>query len=206
MDESWRVHVACLDDRFAGIKLRALNVYSQFGEDGLIEAVFERIGIRNRWCFEVGAADGDYLSNTKVLRKNDWYCLLVESNESHFKRLSLLRSESVFCVHEHVDGSSLDRLLADCGAPTNMDFGCVDIDGQDYWVWDGMRRCEPRVMLVEFSNRKIQDDMRYIPPLGNQTSKQASFRSIRDLGESKGYIAVAKTYVNVLFVKESDLA
>ena len=200
--ESWRVHVAGLDNRFLGIEERARNVYSQFGEDGLIQAAFERIGIKNRWCFEVGACDGDYISNTRSFREQDWYCLLVESSKQQFDKLALLASARVHCVNEHIGPDSLDRLLADCGAPTDMDFGCIDIDGQDYWVWDGMKNYAPRMMLVEF----CKNDGDLIPLRGDNGRKQATLQPILHLGKSKGYTAIAKTYVNVLFVKESEIA
>ena len=48
------------------------NVHSQFGEDGLLAVLFERIGTENRWCFECGASDGLIYSNTKVLRDDGW--------------------------------------------------------------------------------------------------------------------------------------
>jgi hypothetical protein len=201
MDECWRVHVACLDTRFEGIEARARNVYSQFGEDGLIEAVFEKIGLKNKWAFEVGAHDGSYLSNTRRFREQGWHCLLVESGAQQFNKLALLASDRVHCVNEHINPTSLDRLLSDCGAPNDMDFGCIDIDGQDYWVWDGMRVHEPRVMLVEFCLREEHD----IPPLGDTSMRQATFEPLRRLGVSKGYTPVARTYVNTIFVKDTEL-
>ena len=54
------------------------NVYTQFGEDGLIESVFGRIGVRNHWCFEVGASDGFFYSNTLRLREHGWSSVLVD--------------------------------------------------------------------------------------------------------------------------------
>lgn len=201
MTESWRVHVAGLDDRFSGIERRVRNVYSQFGEDGLVEAAFERIGERNKWCFEVGAHDGDYIANTRRLREMDWNCLLVESNADHFNKLIKLASGMVHCVHEHIGPDSLDRLLAECGAPPDLDFGCIDIDGQDYWVWDGLKKYAPRVMLVEFCQNEGDD----IPPFGDTSGRQATLEPIIKLGKAKGYTAIAKTYVNVVFIKDTEL-
>ena len=202
MKNEWRIHVACLDARFAGIEMQARNMYSQFGEDGLVQFAFERIGLRNRWCFEVGAADGEYLSNTRSFREQGWHCLLVESNKEQFRKLALLQSGTVFCINECIDGNSLDGLLADCGAPSDMDFGCIDIDGQDYWAWEGMKNYSPRVILVEF----CPNDGHGIPRLGDTTGQQASLGPIVELGKEKGYTAVAKTYVNALFVKDTELA
>lgn len=203
--ESWRGHIACLDDRFLGIGTQARNVYSQFGEDGLVGAVLDRIGVKNQWCFEVGAHDGECLSNTRNFREQGWNCLLVESNAEHFGKLAIHASDRVYCVHEHIDRNSLDRLLGDCGAPLDLDFGCIDIDGQDYWAWDGMVMYRPRVMLVEFAlneNNGPED----VPALGDTTQRQATIGPILRMGRSKGYTAIAKTYVNAVFVRDSELS
>lgn len=181
-------------------------MYSQFGEDGLIEAIFAKTGIKNKWCFEVGAWDGNWLSNTRGFREQGWHCLLVESCKQRFEQLVILASNLVHCVNEEVGPESLDRLLTDCGAPNDMDFGCIDIDGQDYWIWDGLKIHEPRVMCVEFENRGVQDDTLFVPTLGDTSGKQAYFQSLWDLGKEKGYSLVAKTMVNALFVKESEIA
>jgi len=54
------------------------RVYSQFGEDGVIERIFECIGTTNRYFVEFGASDGITLSNTANLRLNHgWSGLLM---------------------------------------------------------------------------------------------------------------------------------
>ena len=51
---------APMDTRFTAFlqSVELKNIYSQHGEDGLIEAIFERIRTENQWAFECGAADG----------------------------------------------------------------------------------------------------------------------------------------------------
>ena len=182
------------DERLKG---KASNVYTQFGEDGLIETVFSEIGCRSKWCFEVGAADGIYFSNTLRLREEDWSAVLIESGAEQYEKLKSFQAESCFCIHE--TATDLDRILTDCGAPLDIDFGVIDIDGQDYWLWHDMEKYQPRVMLVEF-HWKDGDD--YIPPRDVENRNQAGPDAIIDLGRSKGYVAVARTHVNLLFVKE----
>jgi hypothetical protein len=176
----------------------AANTYSQFGEDGLVRAIFDRIGITNRWCFEVGAMDGRYLSNSLQWREAGWDAILIEANEQHFAKLAEYKSDKVRVVHEKIEPESLDRILAEQGAPTDLDFGCIDIDGQDYYCWAGMEKFAPRVMLVETS---VQDSP--IPPLGGPG--QAGFHHMRTLAMSKGYIVVAKTHCNIVCVKQELL-
>lgn len=184
---------------------KARSVHSQWGEDGLIEAVFARIGETNRWCFEVGASDGESLSNTWCLRERGWDAVLVEQNSNLYEKLRTFENERVRTCCAEIDAHTLEDILAFNGAPADIDFGVIDIDGQDYWVWSGMSRFQPRVVLIEFSPR---DDGAYIPDLGTPGEGgryQAGIEAIRDVGKDKGYVEVARTQVNLLFVKGTEL-
>lgn len=191
-------HVEILPAGAGWLEGTSRNDTSQFGEDGLIEAALSHIGESNRWCFEVGAGDGAFLSNTKRLRDAGWNALLVEADAQQFDRLKAHESPSVRVIRETIGPWSLDRLLADHGAPADLDFGSLDIDGQDFWVWSGMNRYAPRMMLVEFERQPGT-----LPILGGPG--QAGRKLIDDLGRSKGYTPVAATYVNLLFVRNDCL-
>jgi hypothetical protein len=197
-DDKNATRVLSCDDWLAG---KARNDFSQFGEDGLIEAVFERIGTTNRWCFEVGAADGVFFSNTKRLRDDGWYAALIESNETSYAALKLMYDPPrVTTVCEKITPDNFDDILYAAGVPSAPDFGVIDIDGQDWWVWHDLFRCVPRVMLVEIST---SGDTSPVPLAGGQG--QAGALHIEQLGDQKGYDLVAKTYCNALFVQRGEL-
>lgn len=170
---------------------KAENRTSQFGEDGLIAATLEVVGIENKWCFEVGAADGLFYSNTKTLRDDDWHGVLIEADAKAFDKLRQHASARVHCVHRSISPGNLDEVLAQWSAPTDLDLGVIDIDGDDYEVWESMQTYRPRLMLVEFN------------PHGS--GPQKTLHPIQALGRSMGYTEVARTYVNCLFVLTSVL-
>ena len=126
---------------------KARNVYTQFGEDGLIEATFETIGTTNRHCFEIGAADGLFYSNTLRLRESGWMAVLLEADANQFSKLQRDYGDTAVCIEGRV--TDLDAELAKTGISQNPDFGVIDIDGQDYWMWLDLEEYRPRVMLVE---------------------------------------------------------
>ena len=190
-------NVTILDERASWLSGHSSNVHSQCGEDGLIAAALAQFGTVNRWCFEVGANDGLFYSNTKVLRDDGWDSVLIEGHAEHYAKLALLADVRTRCIHEMIGPNSLDRILGECGAPCDLDFGCIDIDNQDYWAWDGMKFYRPRLMLVEYEPSETQ----YIPDFG-ATTGQATFDPIVKLGRHKGYTPIAQTQVNVLFVRE----
>ncbi len=181
----------------------AQNVTSQFGEDGLVKAVFERIGETNRYCFEVGAGDGETLSNTMRMRIDGWRALLIEQDESLFKQSQQYENATVHCIRAQIGAEcKIDSLLAAYGAPRDLDFASIDIDGQDYWVWHDMERFKPRVVLIEYHYSRSD---RFIPErntgVGKRGGEQATEQAIVELGESKGYRMVARTLCNCLFVR-----
>ena len=173
------------------------NTYSQFGEDGLIDKALTLAGETNRWCFEVGAADGVFYSNTLRLRERGWSAVLVESSDKDASLLMRHASDCVHVVHEQAD--DMDAILARCGAPVGLDLGVIDIDGQDYWLWHDMQQYRPRVMLVEFHWADGDD---FIPDRGAGYRKQAGESAMIRLGSDKGYTPVAKTHVNLLFIRD----
>lgn len=188
-----------LDERAQFLLGCARTYTSQFGEDGLIEATFKKIRTTNKWCFEVGAGDGIALSNTKALRDNGWNAVLIEADETLFDKLKDQYRPGVIAVHATIKPESLDQILNKCGAPYDLDFGSLDIDGQDYHCWDGMKLFNPRLMLVEYSPYGPNPE-NFIPEVGGEG--QAGVNAIIDLGRSKGYFPMCQTYCNVLFCRE----
>lgn len=173
------------------------NVWSQYGEDGLIQRLFELIGVRNRWCFEVGAADGVFYSNTLSLREAGWNAVLIESGDEAYQKLSRYESRRVHTVHECA--TDLDSILSRFDTPTDLDLGVIDIDGQDYWLWHDMTVYQPRVLMVEFH---WADGDTFIPAKGAETPNQAGWQALNSLALVKGYQLAAKTHVNLIFVRD----
>lgn len=177
---------------------KAANTYTQFGEDGLIAACLERIGETNRQCFEVGAADGLFFSNTLRLRQEGWSAVLIESGAEQFQKLDRDYGNTSICIH--ATATDLDEQIPKAFSRT-PDLGVIDIDGQDYWLWHDMVDIRPRVMLVEIFPRS---DAEPIPKRG-ATSGQAGLDAIQALGTDKGYTLVATTLCNAIFIETETL-
>lgn len=180
------------------LKGKALNVYTQFGEDGLIATCLQKIGETNRHCFEIGASDGRFFSNTLRLREDGWRAVLIESDELKYRKLKADFGEQSTCIHATV--SDLDSVLSGTDLSTKPDLGIIDIDGQDYWLWDDLEVYRPRIMLVEISTAHHAE-----PPPERGGNGQAGIDAIKWLGELKGYEFVAETFCNALFIDKSEL-
>lgn len=185
----------------------AKNVTSSHGEDGIIEHIFNSIGTKNKWCLELGALNGTHDSNVwNLIATQEWHALLIEADVTYFQKLAELyaRTQRVHCVNEFIsfEGEhALDVVCKRVGMPVDFDLLVLDIDGNDYHVWDSMRVYMPRVVVIEY-NPSIPNDIEFVQPRDMRVQQGSSLLSLTLLAERKGYVLVATTPSNAFFVQK----
>src|SRR5262245_44336716 len=191
------------DERFIPFieSITSWNHTSQFGEDSIIEAIFNRIGTENKWCFECGASDGLFFSNTRKLIEDGWNAIQVEADPVFFEQLSTRYKDNpcVQCVQQFAGlkpGNRLDDILSRTGAPQDIDLLVIDVDGQDYHLWNSLTKYRPRVLCVEFAPG-VQG--MYIPEPGAEGT-QAGLHPLHYMAKAKGYTPIVATQTNLICV------
>src|SRR5262245_3013247 len=165
--------------------IRPGNYYSQFGEDQIIAAVFNRIGISNRWCVECGAGDGLFFSNTRRLIDQGWRSVQVEMDDGMYGKLKTRYSNNPNVITIHDRMASVDETLrAVPDLPEDFDFFSLDVDGQDYYLLNGMLEYQPRALLVEYN--PVAPDPMYIPEPGAGFMDQAGLQATHFVAEARG--------------------
>jgi hypothetical protein len=184
----------------------ARNVTSISGEDGIIEQIFAIISPANRWCVEFGAWDGRTFSNTYHLMTDEgWTGVFIEADPAKFQDLRATyrdnpRAKCVNCFVTFEGPNSLDNLLAQADAPKDLDLISVDIDGNDYHVWESLVTHAPRVVVIEF-NQTIPNHVEFVQPRDMSVQQGNAPLSLVKLGQRKGYELVCVTEYNLIFVK-----
>lgn len=174
--------------------------YSQWGEDGVIEEIFRRIGETNRLCIEIGAWNGIHFSNTKSLRDKGWKSILAESDALRLHELNRLAGENCK-VFGHV--YDIDSMLSMYEAPESPDLLSIDVDGDDYYLWEAMVKYTPRVVVIEYNNTVPM----WVEVRGKRGgSFGASAWAINKMARAKGYYCVHCTITNMIFVQDRCLA
>lgn len=185
----------------------AHNVYSQFGEDGIIQHIFNLLPEENdRWCVEFGAWDGKLYSNCcNLLTNHNWKGIMIEANQKKFADLkknyeghSNVKLVNCFVNFEN---TTIDSILSDIPIPLSFDLISIDIDGNDYHIWDSIQKYSPKVVVIEF-NPTIPSDLEFIQEKNMKVNHGSSIRALTMLGKSKGYELIGTTFCNCFFVKE----
>jgi hypothetical protein len=173
------------------LNLKRHDVTSQNGEDGVLSAIFDIIGVRSWWCCELGAHDGKTNSNTWNLRKNHgWTGVLIERDASRIEQLKENSGDEDIVVHGHVDDTNtLDRILLQTFIPKNFDLLSIDVDGEDQAIWRALVHYKPRVVVIEVNSS--------FPP---GVIHKSSISSCVELAKEKGYELAIHTG-NCIFVE-----
>jgi len=179
---------------------RELKIYSQNGEDGVIQAIFEVIGTTNQQSLEFGAHPRE--CNTKLLRAKGWNILCWDL-EPH--------PEEWF-AQELVTVSNINTLYRKHHLPLELDFLSIDVDSNDFHLWHVLAPdILPRVVCIEYNSALgAFDDL--VVPMQEQVFWDgsryfgASIQAMALLGRKRGYTLVyaEKNGTNLFFVRNDQ--
>jgi len=192
------------EDLYERLRRAEKSVHSQHGEDGVLECLFDEIGVVSKSFVEFGAGDGVWLSNTAHLRTaRGWTGLLMEGSE---------RADGELVKREFVNAENIELLLGKYDVPRDFDLLSIDIDGNDYWVWRAIEHYRPRVVVMEYNIFFALDapmTMPYDPDhvWDESVYHGASLAALHKLADEKGYALVytGSWAPNAFFVRRSEL-
>lgn len=199
-----------------GLLQYAKNRTSQNGEDGILEYIFDVAfpSANVRWSVDVGAWDGEHLSNTHSLffqkKDSNWKGIFLEADETKFPQLSSCHSKQI-CQHVMVScqassAHSLPNILRQYPElPTDFDFCCIDVDGIDYWLLHDLfhnSSYRPKVVCIEF-NPTMPHHIIYIPPRNDTIRHGCSLAALVELASQYHYVLIETTIFNAFFVPRS---
>lgn len=194
------------------------KVFSQWGEDGLIQYLLRFIHIENPIFVEFGVQN--YLeSNTRfLLVNNNWSGLVIDGDPEN---ISYIKSSPIYWRHDlkaecaFITKDNINELLTSNGLKNDIGLLSVDIDGNDYWVWNAIDVISPRIVVCEY-NSLWGDTLSVTTPYLASFSRTkehysnlyfgASITALTDLAKSKGYSLVgSNTAGNNIFFVRNDL-
>jgi hypothetical protein len=171
--------------------------YSQYGEEGLIDYIFENIPTVNQRLIDLGAGDGVRLSNTYHLIQRGWRGV----------RVDVAAGRDVVGVK--LTAENVCDTLAKYNMVPEPDFMSLDVDGNDWWILRALLRggYTPRVFVCEINPTLPRDPpvtVEYDPTLSfaNTNYFGASLSAFQQLAEAYGYqLVFIHMGINAFFVR-----
>jgi hypothetical protein len=204
-----------LDSR--SLTRHGFKVYSQNDEDGIIEAIFSRIGEGGKRFVEIGVGNG-LENNTSYLLQKGWSGAWLDADAGRAEFISrefagLIKAGRLTFRLIFVSAAGIDDVLAEMQVPADVDLLSLDIDGNEWWIWHCLERIRPRAVVVEYNaglGPSLPWKMPYDPQFRNPGTRAhgASLKAFEVLAVEKGYALVGCSWsgVNAFFVRADLVA
>ena len=141
------------------INIKSLNeldykVYSQNGEDGIIDYLISQLNIQKPKFIEIGV--GDYTeANTRFLfERTSCEGLIVDiinNFETEVKKNLSIWKGNLKIVEKKIEPQNLISTLKDKNFYEKIDLFSLDIDGYDYWVLKELPKNFSKIIVAEFN-------------------------------------------------------
>jgi hypothetical protein len=195
------------------------KVFSQFGEDGIIQHILRSIGAHSDTFVEIGT--GDYReSNTRFLAlNNNWRGAAIDGGQSHVEFIlgtGLAWRHDVEPVSAFVTTENVNSLIKDAGFTGDLGLLSIDVDGNDYWLWEKTDVVNPAIVVMEYNALFGPDaaiTVPYDPSFVNSEAHYSqlyfgtSIAALKHLADQKGYrfVGCNSNGNNAFFVRD-DIA
>lgn len=182
------------------------KIYSKHGCDGLLLYIFSKIGTTNHTFVEIGVEDGRECNTANLSLNLGWKGLMIDANKewiesarTFFKEKLGKQTDNVKIATLLVTAENINQLLVDNSFNGEIDLLSIDIDSNDYWVWQAIDVVNPRVVVVEYNSAMGYEPItiKYDPNIHSQKEYQknplyfgASLKALVKLAKKKGYILV----------------
>lgn len=187
-----------------------LKAFSQNGEDGVIQEVLRRIGAGSGTFAEFGIGSGVEGNCVFLAQVLGWRGVFLEGDAAAYERLALRYEHvpGVTAAQAYVEPATIDEVLPNAGVVAEPDVLSIDVDGNDYYLWEALTSVRPRLVVIEY-NAALDPAAQLVQPYSptgpdGTAFFGASLGALEALGKRKGYRLVHTELagVNAFFVRQ----
>jgi hypothetical protein len=197
------------------------QVFSQFGDDGIIQYLINKINIPNKTFVEFGVENYTESNTRFLLINNNWSGLIIDGAT---KNIEFIKNDPVTARHDlhavasFITKENINQLLKSFlqkGYSEQIGILSIDIDGNDYWIWNEITVIKPIIVIVEYNSAYGKEKAWTIPYKADfnrfaENSFQywgASLKAFELLGHNKGYSLIGSNSSgnNAYFVRNDKI-
>ena len=204
---------------FSSLREAEFKVFSQFGDDGIIQYLIHRLAPLPDSFVEFGVENYRESNTRFLLLNNNWRGLVMDSDAAsidHIQHDEIYWRHTLTARRAFVTRDNIDDLLKEAGFLGEVGLLSIDIDGNDYWVWEKLTAINPVIVIVEYNSIFGPDLAVTIPYHPNFARHQAhysgqfwgaSLTALIQLAEKKGYSPVGCNSAgnNAYFVRKDKI-
>ena len=193
------------------------KIFSQWGEDGIIDFLVSEVSIVNKTFIEFGVENFSESNCRYLLMQSDWNGFVIDSSQKNIEKLKnsdYFQKYDLQTLVAFIDTSNINELLIKSGFERDLGILSIDIDGNDYHILNKIDCFDPRIIICEFNPVFGNDRKITVPydPKFYRTKKHysnlyfgASINALRSLLTKQDYTLVGTGMQgnNAYFIKNS---
>lgn len=131
------------------------KVYSQWGEDGIIDYLLAHITIERNVFVEFGVENYSEANTIFLLKHRQWGGLIIDGSSDN---IDSIRQGNIFWRYDlladcsFITKENINSIIERNGISGDIGLLSIDIDGNDYWVWDAIDIIQPRIVVAEYNS------------------------------------------------------
>jgi hypothetical protein len=191
------------------------RVFSQWGEDGIIQFLLQNVSIKHPIFVEFGVENYTESNTRFLLTNNQWSGIVIDGSDEnieYIKKDPIYWAANLRAISAFITKDNINELITANGVKGDIGILSIDIDGNDYWVWKAIECISPRIVICEYNSLfgpVAEVTTPYNPNFVRDTAHfskvyyGASISALNKLAVSKGYSLVATNSVgnNIFFVR-----
>ena len=211
--------LAKLAERATSMKEAEFKLFSQFGDDGIIQYLISYVKPRVDTFVEFGVENYEEANTRFLLMNNNWKGLVIDGSLAFvdaIKKSTFYWRHSLKAVASFITAENINQLLADSGITGQIGLLSIDVDGNDYWIWKAITVVEADIVVIEYNSLFGSERSITIPYKPDFVREQhhysflyfgASLPALCGLAIEKGYAFVGCNQAgnNAYFVRNEKL-
>jgi hypothetical protein len=194
------------------------KVFSQWDEDGIIQYLINKLPIENETFIEFGVENYEESNTRFLMLNNNWQGMVLDGCGADIRAI---RKDPIYWQYDlqakaaWITRENIDTLLSQSGFSPDVGLLSIDIDGNDYWIWEAIQSIRPRIVLVEYNGLfklapvavPYRDDFDRTSAHHSNLYYGSSLAALHSLAKKKGYVLVGSNFWghNAFFIR-SDIA
>lgn len=195
------------------------QVFSQWGDDGIIQYLVNKLSPLNKTCIEFGVENYRESNTRYLLINNNWSGYVIDGSDEHIRFIeqdTISWACELYTRSAFITAENINELLKYPGFEPEVGLLSIDIDGNDYWIWRSIDVISPVIVVSEYNALFGNNTCWTVPydPAFDKYKKHssiiyygASLGALCQLAEEKGYVFVGCNSAgnNAYFVRKDRM-
>ena len=168
-------------DIYGSLQEAEFKVFSQFGDDGIIQYLINNVAINVTRFIELGVEKYTECNTRFLLINNNWSGLVIDgspANVNYIKKDDIYWRYDLNAVAAFVTRDNINQIMVKNNFIGEIGLLSIDLDGNDYWIWESITVVQPTMVILEYNSAFGRDNAVTIPYDPDFTRLKAHFSGL----------------------------